>query len=56
MGVLALRSRLGGGESVEHRSIIAQDTQELHSSGDRGFDVTSDDSLVGMVAEASGRA
>ena len=45
-----------GGDSFEHRSIIAQGAQELHSGSQGSLDILRQHSLVGVVAEASGCA
>ena len=47
---------VAGGDSFEHRSIIAQAAQELHPGGEGGLDVVGQHGLVGMMAEAAGRA
>ena len=43
-----------GDDSFEHRSIIAQGAQELHSGGECGLDIFGQHDLVGVVAEARG--
>jgi hypothetical protein len=54
MDVLMLGLRWVGRKSLEHRSIIAQDPQELHSGCEGGCDICGEDCLVGVVTEAAG--
>src|ERR1035441_10709698 len=56
MDVFPLSLRCAGRNSCEHRSIIAQASQELHSGGEGGFNICWQDGLVGIVAEAAGSA
>jgi hypothetical protein len=53
MEVFLLSTRRWRSNSFEHRSIIAQHSQELHPGCERGFDVSWQNGLAGVVTEAT---